>query len=259
MGECHGFPYPSPSLFLLPLTHPLLGLILGRVRNGGRSGGLYRLCLSNRHGKDRVCHARNSHRALSRRGRDLLAAQVGWGVGGVHRTDGREAQCLGKSFLPPTPTHPPTHPPQPTFLPKQQDLLDAGIATHFIPSARLPELENALGNLAQSLTRPAQREEVDKILRAHGLEEKEQLEKTAACALRKHRLDIDAAFGPHIKSVEEIIAHLEKHAHQQGGKEEKEWAIKTLSLLRKASPTSLKVTWRALKEGGLLPLEKVGG
>jgi enoyl-CoA hydratase len=68
-----------------------------------------------------------------------------------------------------------------------------------------------------------------------------------AGSLAQHREEIDAAFRG-ADSVEEIVARLEASGS--------EWAARTLKQLRRLSPTALKVTLRALRQGAALPLEQ---
>ena len=57
---------------------------------------------------------------------------------------------------------------------------------------------------------------------------------------------IKTCFGNKVKSVEEILERLEKEI-SSGNKNE--WASKTLSVLKKMSPTSLKVTFKQIQKG----------
>jgi enoyl-CoA hydratase len=62
--------------------------------------------------------------------------------------------------------------------------------------------------------------------------------------LATHRAAIDRAFAA--SSIEEVLARLEH---------EGEWGGKTASLLKTRSPTSLKVTFRQMREGAALNFE----
>lgn len=123
-------------------------------------------------------------------------------------------------------------------------------------------------------------DEVDAVLRSFAphVGESEALCKVLdKCALEEHRGEIDRAFAPEEGDVGEIVRRLEGMGT--------EWAdkvrgtdgcysrmvgcvsdkcihffvlhhIQTLKLLRKASPTALQVTLRALREGARLPLDQ---
>ncbi|MEM7222418.1 MAG: enoyl-CoA hydratase/isomerase family protein [Pseudomonadota bacterium] len=108
---------------------------------------------------------------------------------------------------------------------KAADSLAAGVATQVIESAALGELEAALGeaDLSKSL---------EGILADFAAAPGE-------APLAALRPAIDRCFGQN--SLETILAALEAEAG--------EWAEKTLSTLRAASPTSLKITVKQLVEG----------
>ncbi len=105
-----------------------------------------------------------------------------------------------------------------------RDVLDAGLATHFVRSERLPALREAL--LMRGV---AALDEFHQPQAAPG---------DGGGELAKIRNQIDSVFSH--STVEEIMAALERDATP--------WAKATLETMRKASPTSLKVTLRMLKE-----------
>jgi enoyl-CoA hydratase len=102
------------------------------------------------------------------------------------------------------------------------DAYYAGIATHHVPSARL-------GELGEALTKA---DRVDDCLARFAVAPEPG-------ALQDRQADIDRHFGR--DSVEAILASLDA--------DPSEWAQKTAASLRGKSPTSLKVTFRQLREG----------
>ena len=109
------------------------------------------------------------------------------------------------------------------------DCLYCGIATHYVESARLPELEAAL---AEGLGSGPAGAAVDAVLAEFAGE-------PGPAPLADHRAVIDRCFAR--GSVEAILAALEA----EGG----DWAAATRETLLTRSPTSLKVTLRQLDRG----------
>ncbi len=118
---------------------------------------------------------------------------------------------------------------------KGADTLAAGLATHFVPAERIAALIAAL----ESEPLDDEGAVVDDIVHAHETD-------PGASALAEHRAAIDAAFGG--ESVEAIVAALDA----DGGA----WAHKQRDILAQKSPTSLKVTFRALAEGAVCEFEE---
>ncbi|HEY6335866.1 MAG TPA: enoyl-CoA hydratase/isomerase family protein [Alphaproteobacteria bacterium] len=117
---------------------------------------------------------------------------------------------------------------------KVPDLIYAGIATHYVPSADLPHLLDALERADLS----AGKSMVDRMI--------ERFAKAPDPApLAEHRDAIDRCFAK--DSVEAIVAALEAEATP--------WATGTLKTLSTKSPTSLKLTFRELREGRQLDFE----
>ncbi len=108
---------------------------------------------------------------------------------------------------------------------KAADARHAGIATHYIESARLPDVEAALADGDVTLT---------------GL-----TGDPGPAPLAEHRAAIDRCFAG--VTVEGIIEALE----DEGG----DWAETALKALRTASPTSLKITIEALRRGARLDFD----
>eukprot|EP00658_Telonema_sp_P-2_P012039 TRINITY_DN14591_c0_g1_i2.p1 TRINITY_DN14591_c0_g1~~TRINITY_DN14591_c0_g1_i2.p1 ORF type:complete len:446 (-),score=102.12 TRINITY_DN14591_c0_g1_i2:110-1318(-) len=111
------------------------------------------------------------------------------------------------------------------------DLIYSRIGTHFVPSDRLEELIDRL----QQLEAPAHmmRESIELAL--------SEVEDTPEghFTLQEHRDKIDGLFSG--ETVEQILAGLDADGT--------EWATKQAGLLRKMSPTSLKITHRQIREG----------
>ena len=101
------------------------------------------------------------------------------------------------------------------------DMIYAGVATHFIPAAKFPGILEPLsegddaGGILASLT-----------------------EKAGPAPLGQYRTAIDRAFSaPSLEAVFDAL------------KNEGAWGEETAGLLRTRSPTSLKLTFRAMREG----------
>ncbi|XP_053697439.1 3-hydroxyisobutyryl-CoA hydrolase, mitochondrial [Sabethes cyaneus] len=112
------------------------------------------------------------------------------------------------------------------FRLKGIDLVRAGIATHFVESKNLEDLEKALVATSNAT-------DVTKVL------QKFNSENNSEFVLQKNLQQIEKCFNA--ATVEDIFANLEK--------EGSEWALKTLNTLSKMSPTSLKVTKKQLDLG----------
>uniref|UniRef100_S4RRB6 3-hydroxyisobutyryl-CoA hydrolase n=1 Tax=Petromyzon marinus TaxID=7757 RepID=S4RRB6_PETMA len=123
------------------------------------------------------------------------------------------------------------------FLPRLPGRL--GIATHFTEAARLPSLEQEL----VSLSSPSLQDVARLLDRYH----QEVLDETKKFVLAEHREKIDRLFLA--DSMEGIVANLER----DGG----EWATQQLQMLKRMSPTSMKLALRQLSEGGRLSLAEV--
>jgi len=109
------------------------------------------------------------------------------------------------------------------------DMVYLGLGTHYVPSEKIGELENALLNceLHGSVC-----QEVEPIIN-------EFAEKPPDADLVRYRDVIDRCFGKN--SLEGIIKAL--------ADENNPWASKVLEELRKKSPTGLKVTFRLIRKG----------
>ncbi|XP_043507938.1 3-hydroxyisobutyryl-CoA hydrolase, mitochondrial isoform X2 [Frieseomelitta varia] len=114
---------------------------------------------------------------------------------------------------------------------KGMDVLLAGVATHFVPSEKLPNLKQDLLMTEQS--------DVAEILNKY-----QSVTWNEEFCLAPYMNKINTYFSS--LSVEETIESLKK--------DNSEWAKKTLKMLLKASPTSLKVTMFAIQKGSILNL-----
>ncbi|XP_076759243.1 3-hydroxyisobutyryl-CoA hydrolase isoform X2 [Xylocopa sonorina] len=111
------------------------------------------------------------------------------------------------------------------------DVLLAGIATHFVPSEKLPDLKQELLK--------AEQPDVDEILNKYQPGKLKQ-----EFSLEPYMNKIDKYFSA--SCMEEIIGRLRE--------DNSEWAKKTLQMLSQVSPTSLKVTMSAIQRGSTLNL-----
>jgi len=118
---------------------------------------------------------------------------------------------------------------------KAPDLLYSGLATHYVPSSRLSELEKALVDVT---LKEGEGDVVASVLMSF---HEDPPTKPQDSFLAQHKRSITAAF-ENATTVEEIIVGLE-NLDSDFGKE-------TLDTLAKMSPTSLKVTLEGLKRGG---------
>ncbi|CAH2042990.1 unnamed protein product [Thlaspi arvense] len=109
------------------------------------------------------------------------------------------------------------------------EMLAFGLATHFVPSTRLTALEADLYRVNSSDPTFA-----STILDAY----------TQHPHLKPHNV-VDRCFSG--RTVEEIISALEREA----ANEEDDWISATIQALKKASPASLKISLRSIREGRL--------
>ena len=109
------------------------------------------------------------------------------------------------------------------------DTLHAGVATHFVPARDWEALIDDLANgMAPDMA-------VDR-----------KSEDLPAGFLDQHRSSIDRAFAK--ESVEEILAELDA--------DHTDWSADTAKTIRSKSPTSLKITFRQLREGAKLDFDE---
>ncbi|XP_051123686.1 3-hydroxyisobutyryl-CoA hydrolase 1-like isoform X2 [Andrographis paniculata] len=121
------------------------------------------------------------------------------------------------------------------------EMLACGLATHYVPSERLPLLEKALVE-ADSSDPAVISSIIDKFSQTP------LLKKNSAY----HRLSIiNKCFSR--RTVEDIIAALESEA---AANKNDEWISSTIQSLKKSSPTSLKISLRSIREGRLQGIGK---
>ncbi|GMS87511.1 hypothetical protein PENTCL1PPCAC_9686, partial [Pristionchus entomophagus] len=116
------------------------------------------------------------------------------------------------------------------------DAFHSGLATHFVNSADIPALEQAL----LAIEHPTDAS-IEQTIRSF------QPKEIAPFSLEEKLPIIRELF--HARTVEEIVANLEKHGD--------EWAKKTVATLKKMSPTSLKVTMQQIERGARTSYAKV--
>ncbi|UJR10472.1 hypothetical protein I4U23_014676 [Adineta vaga] len=119
------------------------------------------------------------------------------------------------------------------------DVLHAGIATHFVPTNRLEELERKLVDIPKA-NHNSVKELLDKSSQA-------SIESQPPFSLQEQLPQINRLFSINSKNVETILEQLKSDGS--------EFALKQLSTLEKMSPTSLKVTFEQLKRGQKLDLK----
>lgn len=120
------------------------------------------------------------------------------------------------------------------------EMLAFGLATHFVPSEKLSLLEDALCK-ADSNDPAVISATISEFSLVPNLKERSDC----------HRLNIiNKCFSR--RTVEEIILALEREAAD----EEDEWISSTIQSLKKASPTSLKISLRSIREGRLQGIGK---
>uniref|UniRef100_A0A8C3Q3X9 3-hydroxyisobutyryl-CoA hydrolase n=1 Tax=Geospiza parvula TaxID=87175 RepID=A0A8C3Q3X9_GEOPR len=123
---------------------------------------------------------------------------------------------------------------------KGRDVLKAGIATHFVESEKLPALEKDL----IALKSPS-KEKIADLLNSYHM--KCTIDQEKEFALDEHMEKINSLFSAN--SMEEIVKKLK----QDGSP----FAMKQLETINKMSPTSLKLTFRQLREGASMSLQEV--
>ncbi|KAK6191775.1 hypothetical protein SNE40_003375 [Patella caerulea] len=122
---------------------------------------------------------------------------------------------------------------------KGRDVQLAGVATHYIQSNKITELEETLVGLDQPSIK-----NVNEILDSF---HKESTSEQHDFILKSEMDKINRVFSG--ASLEQIFENLEKDGS--------EWALKELNKLKRMSPTSMKLTFRQITEGGQLSLEDV--
>ncbi|XP_077304804.1 3-hydroxyisobutyryl-CoA hydrolase, mitochondrial isoform X2 [Lithobates pipiens] len=126
------------------------------------------------------------------------------------------------------------------FRLKGRDVQKAGIATHFVASEKIPSLEKDLTSLKEPT-----KKDVAEVLDTYQTKSTSDEEKPFILA--EHLDKINSLFTAN--SVEEIFENLKKDGSS--------FAQRQLQTLSKMSPTSLKMTFRQLKNGSSLTLQEV--
>jgi enoyl-CoA hydratase/carnithine racemase len=121
---------------------------------------------------------------------------------------------------------------------KTEDLLYTGIATHYVPSNKIVELERALIEACNCTTVETN---IGPVLLS--FRETPPVDPLSS-SLAQNQEAIDNIFGTKGKQLEEILDSLEQ-LHSDFGRE-------TLATLRKQCPTSLKVTLEGLRRGAAM-------
>uniref|UniRef100_A0A3Q3XH13 3-hydroxyisobutyryl-CoA hydrolase n=1 Tax=Mola mola TaxID=94237 RepID=A0A3Q3XH13_MOLML len=126
------------------------------------------------------------------------------------------------------------------FRLKGRDVQRAGVATHFVESKKMADLEKELVDLKSPSA-----EGVSRVLESY--QNQSGLDAEKPFVLEKHLSDIDRLFSS--GSVEGIMQNLKADGS--------EFANKQAEMLSKMSPTSLKVTYKQLQAGATLSLPDV--
>ncbi|PIN15880.1 Enoyl-CoA hydratase [Handroanthus impetiginosus] len=120
------------------------------------------------------------------------------------------------------------------------EMLACGLATHFVQSNKLQMLEEAL--IKANSSDPSV---ISSVIREFS--EIPNLKKNSAY----HRLNIiNKCFSR--RTIEDIIVALEREAAEK----KDDWITSTIQSLKKASPTSLKISLRSIREGRLQGINK---
>uniref|UniRef100_A0A8C6LI60 3-hydroxyisobutyryl-CoA hydrolase n=1 Tax=Nothobranchius furzeri TaxID=105023 RepID=A0A8C6LI60_NOTFU len=126
------------------------------------------------------------------------------------------------------------------FRLKGRDVQRAGVATHFVESNKIPDLEKELVDL-----KCPSNADISKLLEFH--QKQSSLDSEKPFVLEKHLSEIDRLFSS--SSVEGIMQNLRADGS--------DFANKQAETLSKMSPTSLKITFKQLQLGAALSLQDV--
>ncbi|CAA3012709.1 3-hydroxyisobutyryl- hydrolase 5 [Olea europaea subsp. europaea] len=111
-----------------------------------------------------------------------------------------------------------------------KELVAAGLATHFVPSEKLPELEKQLISLNSG-----EENAVKSVIEEFSVD----IQIDEGSVLNK-RATMDECFSK--ETVEDIISSLEAEATQEGN----DWMTATLQGLKRSSPIALKITFQSV-------------
>ncbi|XP_070770804.1 3-hydroxyisobutyryl-CoA hydrolase, mitochondrial [Enoplosus armatus] len=126
------------------------------------------------------------------------------------------------------------------FRLKGRDVQRAGVATHFVESKKISDLEKELVDLKSPSA-----EDVSRVLDSY--QNQSSLDSEKGFVLDKHMSDIDRLFSS--SSMEGIMQNLKADGS--------EFANKQAETLSRMSPTSLKITYKQLQAGASLSLQDV--
>ncbi|XP_029968437.1 3-hydroxyisobutyryl-CoA hydrolase, mitochondrial [Salarias fasciatus] len=126
------------------------------------------------------------------------------------------------------------------FRLKGRDVQRAGVATHFVESQKIPELEKQLMGMKSAST-----EDLSRLL--DSFQSQSTLDSEKPFVLENHISDIDRLFSS--SSVEGIIQNLKADGS--------DFAKKQAETLARMSPTSLKITFKQIQLGATLSLQDV--
>lgn len=126
------------------------------------------------------------------------------------------------------------------FRLKGRDVQRAGVATHFVESQKIPDLEKELVELKSPSA-----EDISRVLDSY--QNQSTLGADKPFILQKHISDIDRLFNS--GSVEGIMENLKADGS--------EFAVKQAETLLRMSPMSLKITFKQLQMGASLSLQDV--
>ncbi|XP_068602357.1 3-hydroxyisobutyryl-CoA hydrolase, mitochondrial [Brachionichthys hirsutus] len=125
------------------------------------------------------------------------------------------------------------------FRLKGRDVQRAGVATHFVESKKIPELQQELVELKSPSA-----EDVSRVLRSY--QNLSSLDSEKPFVLETHLADIDRLFSS--SSMEGIVQNLKADGSA--------FANKQAEILSRMSPTSMKMTFRQLRDGAALSLQE---
>lgn len=130
-------------------------------------------------------------------------------------------------------------------------LSELGLATHFIPSSRVPDLKAHLSSLPEELSADQVIDHTNATIEELYMERNS--DEPPPILAGNVRSALDESFSK--RSVEDIIASLAELSKKED--EVGKWAKTTLDELLLRSPTSLKVSLEAVRRGKKLSLSEV--
>ncbi|XP_064397942.1 3-hydroxyisobutyryl-CoA hydrolase, mitochondrial-like isoform X2 [Halichondria panicea] len=130
---------------------------------------------------------------------------------------------------------------------KARDVLLAGLATHFIPTAQMPMLKDCLSKLCSEKGKLSSSDPKD-----HTLIIKQELDTLHQKFCTEHAQS-ELTLAPHMETINRCFDQPSMEGIVEALENEKtEWAKQQLKTLSKMSPTSLKITYRQLTLGAQL-------